>query len=142
MHLPFRHQNRLPRRHSATLLAVAGGLLLSACASAPEVPTDAIRQAEDAISRAEEARVANYNSDALRQAREKVVQARELSVKATHKRDPDAALQARRLAEQATSDAELATAQAREKKAKEINKGINKNIDALGHEIQRQGGAQ
>lgn len=140
LHLRNIGDARVPR--ASMLLTLAGGLLLTACASTPQPPTDAIRQAEDAINRAEEARVADYSSVELRTAREKVVKARELSQQAVLKKDEDAAKQARRLAEESKSDAELATARAQEKKAKAVNDEIKRNIDALDNVLQRQGGAQ
>ena len=109
--------------------AVAMILGISACASAPQLPTAEIERAEAAINRAEEARVADYASTNLRAAREKLVKARNLM--------QEAAMRARMMAEQSISDAELATAKAQEERAKEVNKEMQGTIDMLQQEIQR-----
>lgn len=125
---------------ASVLLAIGTCMFLGACASTPQPPNDAIRQAEDAINRAEEARVADYASVNLRTAREKLVQARDLSQAAVSNKDEKAALKARRLAEQSRSDAELATIKAQEARAKSVNDEIQRNIDALDSALQRTGG--
>lgn len=108
---------------------------ITACASAPQLPTAEIERAEAAINRAEEARVADYASSDLRAAREKLVKARDHMQDAATKKDKDAALRGRLMAEQAISDAELATAKAQEQRAKEVNKEIQGTIDVLQQEI-------
>lgn len=125
---------------ASLLLAISTCFFLGACATTPEPPNDAIRLAEDAINRAEEARVADYASVNLRSAREKIVEARDLSQRAVTNRDEKAAVKARRLAEQSRSDAELATVKAQEARAKSVNEEIQRNIDALGSALQRTGG--
>lgn len=125
---------------ASVLLAIGTCMFLGACASTPQPPNDAIRQAEDAINRAEEARVADYASVNLRTAREKLVQARDLSQAAVSNKDEKAAIKARRLAEQSRSDAELATIKAQEARAKSVNDEIQRNIDALDSALQRTGG--
>jgi hypothetical protein len=116
------------------LVAVLG---LSACASAPQLPTNEIERAESAINRAEEARVADYASTDLRAAREKLANARNLMQQAVQEKDQDAATRARWLAEQSISDAELATAKAQEQRAKQVNKEMQNTIDMMQQEIQR-----
>lgn len=117
--------------------AIAMVLGISACASAPQLPTAEIERAEAAINRAEEARVADYASTDLRAAREKLVKARDLMQEAATEKDRDAAVRARMMAEQSMSDAELATAKAQEQRAKEVNKEMQGTIDMLQQEIQR-----
>lgn len=129
-------------KRTSIFAAMAAALTLTACASAPQLPNEEIRFAEDAINRAEEARVADYASADLRAAREKLTRARDLSNQAASNKNAEAATSARRLAEQAKSDAELAVARAQEARAKEANKEIKRNIDALDNALQRQGGTQ
>lgn len=117
--------------------AVVMILGISACASAPQLPTAEVERAEAAINRAEEARVADYASADLRAAREKLVSARNLMQEATQKKSQDAAIRARMMAEQSVSDAELATAKAQEQRAKKVNKEMEGTIDLLDQEIQR-----
>lgn len=120
------------------LIPVATVVLgLSACASAPKLPTAEIKRAEAAINVAEEARVADYASAELRLAREKLVGARELVQKAAQDKDQKAAVRAAWLAEEAVSDAELATAKAQQERAKEVNQKLETTIDVLQQEIQR-----
>lgn len=119
------------KRHQT---ALAGGMLatvlLSACASTPPPPTDAIQAAEIAIKRAEEARVVDYASLELTSARDKLAAANN-SVQAKDMR------MARMLADEATFDAELATAKAEAAKAKAANAEVVKTIDSMKQEIQR-----
>lgn len=115
--------------------AIAGLLLLAACASAPKSPTAAIQAAELAIANAEQARVADYASPELTWAREKLTNAR----KAVQQEEMVLAL---RLAEQSRVDAELASARAEEIKAKAINDEMKKSTAALKQEMQRNTGAK
>lgn len=116
-------------------VAVAGLFVLAACASAPAPPNEALQAAELAITHAEQARVADYASPELGAAREKLTAAR-------------AAVQqkkmilAGRLAEQARVDAELAAALAEAAKARIVNDDMQKGIDTLKQEMQRNTGAQ
>lgn len=112
-----------------------GVLLLYACASAPMAPTEALQSAEEAITNAERARVADYASVELSEAREKLAAAR----KAVNE---EKMLLAYRLAEQARVDAELALARATLVKAKETNDEMQKNIEILKQEMQRNSGGQ
>ncbi|HEX6259990.1 MAG TPA: DUF4398 domain-containing protein [Woeseiaceae bacterium] len=115
--------------------AIAGLLALSACATAPQPPTQALQAAESAIASAEQARVANYASAELRQAREKLAAAR------TEVRMEEM-VKARYLAEEALVHAELASAQAEEIKSKAVNDEMQKSIDTLKQEMQRSSGSR
>ncbi len=128
-------RGKLSRFFLVPVVAMVMGI--SACASAPQLPTTEIERAEAAINRAEEARVADYASSDLRAAREKLVRARNHMQEAALKKDKDSALRARLMAEQAISDAELATAKAQEQRAKEVNKEIQGTIDVLQQEIRQ-----
>jgi hypothetical protein len=120
-------------RHKAGPLA--GGLLaLVACASTPPAPTQAILAAEQAIAAAEQTHVAEYAAPQLIEARVKLT--------AAH-----AAVQAQnmapavRLAEQSRVNAELAAAKTETAKAKAVNDQMQKSIDTLKLEMQRNTGA-
>lgn len=114
--------------------AIAGIFALSACATTPEPPTRALQAAESAIASAEQDRVATYASAELREAREKLSAAR------AEVREEDM-VTARYLAEEALVHAELASAQAEEVKAKAVNDEMQKSIDTLKQEMQRNSGA-
>lgn len=113
---------------------------LSACASAPQAPTESIMAADAAIRQAEEARVADYASPELRSAREKITAARALAEKATQEKDQKAMKKARSLADESRSDAELAIAKAQQAKADSVNKEMQRNNDTLQQELQRKSG--
>lgn len=107
--------------------------VLAGCASTPKEPTEALQAAELAIANAEQARVADYAAPELGEARDKLTEARV----AVAKKDM---LRAARLAEKSRADAELATAKAQAAKAQEVNDQLNKNIDTLQQELQRNSG--
>lgn len=117
--------------HAAALLLLA----LSACASTPPAPTEALQAAELSIVNAEKARVADYASVELGEARDNLTAAR-------------AAVQAEkmelasRLAESSQANAQLATAKAEAAKAKVVNDEMQKSIDTLKQEMQRNPGAR
>lgn len=110
-------------------------LLLSACASTPVPPNQALQAAELAIANADQARVADYASLELRSAREKLTAARAAV-------QEENMVQAKRLAEQAQVDAELAIVKTDAIKAQRVNEELQKSIDAMKQEMQRNTGAQ
>lgn len=127
---------RLPAIASLRLSAVLAGLLLiGACASAPQVPNRSLQAAEQAIATAEQARVADYASLELSQAREKLAAAR-VAVQ------QEEMVVARRLADEALVEAQLATARAGELKAKEINEDMKESTETLKHEMDRETGTR
>lgn len=113
--------------------AVAGLLMLGACASAPQPPTADLQAAEMAIANAERARVADYASVELSQARDKLTAARSAVQEEQMSR-------AQRLAQQARVDAELASARAEVAKAQVVNEQMQKGTDTLKQEMQRTTG--
>jgi len=121
----------LQRRRSPwhLVMPVTGLLLLAACASAPP-PTLALNAAEQAISTAEKARVADYASPELNSARQNLAAAQAAS-------KDEKMLLAQRLAEQAKADAELATAKAAAAKAIVVNDDMRKSNTILKQEMQR-----
>lgn len=104
--------------------------VLAGCASTPKAPDQALQAAELAIANAEQARVADYASPELSEAREKLTAARVAVVEKEMVR-------AARLAEQSRADADLAIAKAQAAKAQEINDELDKNINTLQQELQR-----
>lgn len=115
------------------VMAMMSLLAVAACASAPVAPTASLQAAEQAITMAEQARVADHASLELSQARDKLAAARVAVQK------EDMAL-ARRLAEQAFVDAELATARAAEIKARTVNTEMKESTEILKQEMDRNTG--
>lgn len=121
-----------PQHRSSSWRFVApavGMFLLAACASAPP-PTSALQAAEQAITNAENARVADYASPELNSARQNLAAANAAS-------KDEKMLLALRLAEQAKADAELATAKAAAAKAMVVNEDMRKSNTILKQEMQR-----
>ncbi|HTE39588.1 MAG TPA: DUF4398 domain-containing protein [Steroidobacteraceae bacterium] len=117
-----------------TLYGVALAALLTACASAPAPPTQALQAAETAIADADRTRVADNASPELTDARTQLTAARD----AVHNEDM---ILAQQLAEQSRANAELATAKAEAFKAKAVNDDMRKSIDTLKQEMRRTSGA-
>ncbi len=117
------------------LLASLLALAVAACASTPAPPTDALQAAQLAIESAEQARVADYAATELGAAREDLAEAR-IAVQ------DEEMVRARRLAERSRASAELATARASEARNREINAELQKTIDALEQELQRNSGGR
>ncbi len=125
--------NSLLNKSSRLLLATVGLLALGACASAPVAPTESLNAAARAITTAEQARVADYASLELSQAREKLAAARTAVQK-------EEMVLAKRLADEALVDAELATAKAGEIKAKAVNTDMKQSTETLKQEMNRNTG--
>lgn len=116
-------------------VVVASLLLLAACASKPLAPTAALNAAEQAITTAEQTRIPDTVSPELGSARDKLAAAR--AAVAAEKMEA-----AQRLAEQSRADAELATAKSQAIKARAVNDDMQKSIDTLKQEMQRNAGAK
>jgi hypothetical protein len=114
--------------------SVIACLFLVACASTPP-PTQQITAAEVSIGHAEQAQVADYASPELSSAREKLTAARDAVAKKDMK-------SAKRLAEQATLEADLATAKLNAEKAKAVNDEMLKSTHEIKQEMQRNPGVQ
>lgn len=108
-------------------------LLLAACAAKPLPPTQEISAAEQSLTDAEQARVAEYALPEMQEAREK------LSASRAAVKNEDMVL-AKRLAQQASIDIKLASAKAELAKAEAVNTDMTKNIDVLKEEMQRKTG--
>jgi len=120
---------------SITRLLVLGTslLLLAACASKPLPPTQEISAAEQSLTDAEQARVAEYALPEMQRAREQLSDSRAAVLK-------EDMVTAKRLAQQASLNIKLAAAKAELAKAEEVNKDMTKNIDVLKEEMQRKSG--
>lgn len=108
--------------------------LLIACASdPPPAPKMELQAAEQAISNAEQGRVAQFSPLEMKEAREKLSLAKDA---VQEEKMPEA----KRLAEQSRAVAELAVAKSEAKKAKQENEEIIENIETLKEEMQRHTG--
>ncbi|MDP3608951.1 MAG: DUF4398 domain-containing protein [Methylophilus sp.] len=142
IHLPKAIQNhslalRLPSVITGKLIgtAMVSLLLLGGCASKPVPPTAELQAAEQAITSAERARVADYASVELSEARDKLSAARSAV-------QEEKMVKAQRLAQQSRVDAELASAKAEVAKARVVNEQMQKGTDTLKQEMQRTTGDQ
>lgn len=106
-------------------------LSLASCSSAPKVPTAAMDRAERTISKAEQARVAQFAPAELSEARLKMQGSR------TALLNKDVEL-ADRLAFEATLDADLATARAELAQANAVNDEMKNSLGILQQEMQRK----
>lgn len=131
------------RRFGATFashILIAGCMLFSVgCASVSRAPTDAFQAADIAITNADKEQASDFAPNELISARSKIAAA-----KAAVDKNPreDEIVRARRLAEQAQSDAEFASARARDGRAQAVNAELQKNNDTLREELQRISGDQ
>ena len=112
-------------RESAAVVVVA--CLGLACASKP--PRDALAKAEEAVARARAEDAAEHAPLALRKAEDKLAEARDAA------RDDDEYGKARRLAEQAEVDAQLALVEAERAQAEEAHDEVERGVHALEEEI-------
>jgi hypothetical protein len=119
--------------HAAPALAAL--IVLAACASAPQAPTQALQAADTAIADADRTRLADYASPELTSARTKMTAARD----AVHN---EKMVLAERLAVEARVEAELASAKNESAKARAVNVDMQKSIDTLKQEMQRNTGAE
>jgi len=114
---------------------LTGMLLLTACASSPEAPTQSLQAAQQAITTAEQAGVAEHSSIDLSKARAKLAAAH---TAVEHKE----MIRAERLADEAFVSAKLASARAEEIKAGAINEQMKASTETLKIEMRRNTGQQ
>jgi Domain of unknown function (DUF4398) len=131
-----------PDRPRALTLAgcafIAVGMLASVgCASVSRVPSDAFQAADIAITNADKEQASDFAPNELALARSKIAAAKAAVDKNPREKD---IVKARQLAEQARSDAELASARARDGRAQAVNAELQKNNDTLREELQRNSG--
>jgi ribosome-associated translation inhibitor RaiA len=133
MNTPTKRSTTKRLQQASVLLILIAGLV--ACASAPLPPTSELQAAELAIASAEQDQVANYALPELNDARKKLDAARI----AVSKEDMKLATY---LATESEADAQLASARAEMLKAKAVNDEMQKSIDTLKIELQRNSGAR
>jgi multidrug efflux pump subunit AcrA (membrane-fusion protein) len=121
---------RFSRARSALAVAICGVFLLAGCASTPE-PTAELQAAQQAIADAERAQAAEHAAGELSQARTKLASANT----AVQDKDMD---EAKRLAQQARVDAELAAARTAAVKAKAVNEEMKRSTQTLIEEMGRE----
>lgn len=115
------------------LLFILFVVLISGCTSSLPPPTQQIAAAEEALSNAEQARVAEHSLPELQEARSKLSNARAAV-------QNNEMLLAKRMAEQASIDIKLASAKAELVKAEIVNTDMEQGIDVLKQEMQRNTG--
>jgi len=111
-------------------LPMIAALALCACAAAPRAPDDALRNATNAVASAEDARASDYAAPEMRSAHEKLNAARVLAQQATPDKDNPNAIKARWLAEEASADAALAEAKARDVRTQSVVRELQGNTAA------------
>lgn len=126
------------KTHAGLFTIALGALMLAACASVP-LPNDALQAADIAIANAETEKAADFAPAELKAAHDKMAAARDLVAKDPTEKD---VAQARKLADEAQADAELASARTRDGHAQAVNAELQKNIDTLNQELQRNTGNQ
>ena len=119
----------VPRR-GAGAAVLAAVLVLAGCAGTPDVPEQALARAEIGIENAERSGARQFATEELDAARDKLTRARAAV-------DDEDMLAARRYAEQAALDAELAAAMARNHKAQASVDELDRSIEVLREEIAR-----
>ena len=117
------------------VIAAAVLVLLPACASTPEPPTQSLTDARQAIANAEQSDARQYAGADLDEAR------RQLSM-AERAVGREEMIEADRFARQAEIAAELAVARTGSAKADQINHEMRRSTEALLEEMQRTGGRQ
>ena len=120
----------LTRWIGGTLMSGLALIGLSAC-STVEPPAEKVSQAEFAVREASERRAPQYASLELRRARDKLAEARQAMSRENY-------VTARRLAEQALVDAQLAQEKAEAEIARQNAEEFQKNIETLRAEIGQQ----
>jgi hypothetical protein len=134
MNLQFVPTARTHKR-AAVLAGISGAFLFAACASTPPEPTVAISAAEQAITVADRARIADTASPELNDAREKLTAAQ----KAVNDKEM---IVAERLAIESRVNAELASAKAQAAKEKAVNDEIKRSTEILALEMRRTSGVK
>lgn len=115
--------------------AFGAAVLLSACASTPP-PRDELARADTAIKQAEQAGATEHAPAELREARMQYEQASRILANQNEDQYPDA----RRLAERAVADAQLAAGLTRAKRAETITSEVRRGVQTLQQELDRPTG--
>jgi hypothetical protein len=118
-------------KNVAAAAMVAAGVFLSGCATTSPPPTSQMAEAITSLKQAEDVGAAEYAGIEYRRAQTKLDEAQAALAKKRHK-------EARRLAEQASVDAELAAAKARSAKTQQAVNELRESIRTLQAEISRE----
>jgi len=118
-------------------LVIAALVGLSACATTPRAPSDALQAAEIAISNAQADHAADFAPLEMQSALQNIAVAHQDALLAD---DPHRIL-ARRFADDAQADAELASAMTKLAKADAVNADLQKSSNTLRQELQRRSGS-
>ena len=118
-----------------TAVALAGALVLGACASTPPAPTANLQAAQQAISTAEASEAGRYAPGELAEARTRLTSAD----KAVAEQRMTMAAQ---FADESRVEAELASAKTAQVKAKAVNDEMMRTTTTLIEEMQRSSGAK
>ena len=116
---------------------ILGAMAVVGCATTPPPPDAAIQAADIAITNADKEQASQFAPAELQSARDKVAAAR---AAIAHDPEENDVVRARRLADEAQADAELASARGRDGRAEAVNADLQKNIDILRQELQRKSG--
>jgi hypothetical protein len=119
--------------HLRASLGLAAVVLLAACASTPP-PTAKLQAAREAIATAEQAQAGQYAVGELSEARMKIASADS----AVHDQNM---VSAARLADESSTEANLATATTADVKAHAVNAEMQQSNSTLINELQRSDGA-
>ena len=133
--MPHPNGSSLKRLLKAAAVPAVSLLLLGACASTPQPPTESLSDARQAIANAEQSDARQYASAELDEARSQLSLA-ERSVGQERMTEAD------RFARQSRIAAELAIARTGSAKAAEINHEIQRSTEALLEEMRRTGDRQ
>jgi hypothetical protein len=120
-------------RRLPAVAAVAGMMVLTACASGPPAPTASLQAAQQAIVTAEQADAGHYASGELGEARSELTSAN-TAVADQHM------VVAERLADESRTEAQLAFARTTYLKAQAVNDEMTRGNGALIQELQRSSG--
>ena len=125
---------RSPLRRWVGALLAGGIIGIGGCSSTPP-PREAVSQAELAVTQAGQGRAPQYAAPELNKARDKLTEAKRAM-------DAERHAEARRLAEQALVDAQLAEAKAQAEQQRQVLQELRKSIEALKQEAERASSAR
>jgi hypothetical protein len=133
MNPSYRFHRRTRLRVPLGIAGIAGVALAAACASTPP-PTAKLQAAREAIAAAEQAQAGQYAASELSEARMKIAAANGAAQEQNM-------IAAARLADESSTEANLATARTLDVKAQAVNAQMQQSNATLINEMQRSGGA-
>jgi len=133
--MPLPYRSSLKKLLKLSAVPVVSVVMLTACATTPQPPTQSLTEARQAIANAEQSDARQYAGAELDEARRQLTMA-ERAVSA------ERMIEADRYARQSQIAAELATARTGSAKALEINHEMRRSTEALLEEMRRTGDRQ